>query len=120
MCTERCYTPVLAGSYLHSNLVTPDNSDVVNPPAAAKYVSPFGNTDAVPVVPDSNGRMRPAPASADRGGKINGAMSEHYFSLPNTPDTDDQYRGSRSRAHLRNGGPAMIKLATEVGGESYI
>ncbi len=135
MCSES-YTPVISGNLLHSNLVTPENglgAGVASvgeprtpPPPAAKYISPFGNCDDVPVFPDAHGNMlrsekdRPIVVANSRATTAaDSVRADHYFSLPNTPDTEDPTRAANSRGqHYHQ--KAVIKLTAEVGGESYI
>lgn len=132
-------------------MVTPEDASA----GVAKYISPFGDSEDQPVIPDARGRMRSAAAN-----KIMGRISHrqrqrvqqpqqekeqqrppspadpYSLSLPNTPDTEDTFRRQRSgrRSGKREAPPASasetakklsaerpaIRLATGIGGESYI
>ncbi|XP_059099111.1 uncharacterized protein LOC131893169 isoform X1 [Tigriopus californicus] len=97
ICSEQ-YTPILLRSHGLHGSVSP-SMDAMDPPA--KYTSPFGDTDLRPVIPDGQGRLRSA------------GLKDAYFSLPNTPDTEDPMKG------LAIARP-FLQLSTEIGGESYI
>ena len=113
-----------------SSTSSPDSesSPTVGP---AKYISPFGDTDEDPVVPDANGRLRSAagmkhfgphsartktPSSRSHVNSAyvsdNNQVIEPFFSLPNTPDTEETI--------VQKPQQPVIKLMSQVGGESYI
>lgn len=79
--------------------------------APAKYVSPFGDTDAQPVLPDAQGRLRSAGRFV---AVLEPAPGDPYFSLPNTPDTEDPLRAAAART------PARVITLDAAAGESHI
>ena len=117
-----------------SNLVTPTNHASASEPA--KYVSPFGDSEDQPVIPDAGGRMRSAGAnkllervaesaairpSRSANNTTASTFADAYFSLPNTPDTeaDNVDRAGDMSRRPRPQRP-VVRLSNEIGGESYI
>ena len=94
-------------------------SEADSPPPASKYISPFGETDAQPVFADAKGRLRSATGKILEDRPTTGLcqLIDPYFSLPNTPDTENPLLRSSG---LRPVDGRVIQLNTEIAGESYI